>query len=323
MPFACSALTTTTRGCHVAAGVARRRPSISRISRAVCAASGRSPLLIARMSAISSVPALIACTSSPRPGGQTTTRVSASAAMRVSDWPVPTVSTITRSKPAASKQSTAARVARDNPPSSPRAESERMKTFGSAPCSPMRTRSPSTAPPVMGLDGSMAMTATCRPRSSHAPSSALTRLDLPLPGTPVMPTTRARPARAREPRRDLARFGRVVVEQRQQAGDGAAVAGQGALAECRCRCRRCRGFGACRDRDVGHVVRRTPGAGRSRDRGASGRRSLRWSGRHVPHPRRRRRRSATRRWRPASSRRAAASTCAGERSAFHATKAST
>ena len=177
-------------------GGVRRSVSISRISRAVCSASGRSPLLTARTSAISSVPALSACTSSPRPGGQTTTRVSASAAMRVSDWPVPTVSTMTRSKPAASKQSTAARAARDRPPSSPRAENERMKAFGCAAFSPMRMRSPSTAPPVIGLDGSIAITATRRPCASQAPSSASTSVDLPLPGTPVTPTTRALPARA-------------------------------------------------------------------------------------------------------------------------------
>jgi hypothetical protein len=76
-----------------------------------------------------------------------------SAAIRVSDWPVPTVSTMTRSKPAASRQSIAAQAARDRPPSSPRAENERMKAFGWAPCSPIRIRSPRTAPPLIGLDG--------------------------------------------------------------------------------------------------------------------------------------------------------------------------
>ena len=195
MPVPACALTARTRGCHALAASLRRSVSISRISAAVCAASGRSPLLTARMSAISSVPALIAWTSSPSPGGQTTTRVSASATIAVSDWPVPTVSTITRSKPQASKQSTAARVARERPPSSPRAENERMKTFVCAAFAPMRMRSPSTAPPLIGLDGSMATTAIVWPCASQRPSSASTSVDLPLPGTPVMPTTQARPAR--------------------------------------------------------------------------------------------------------------------------------
>ena len=98
---------------------------------------------------------------------------------------------MTRSKPQASKQSTAARAARDRPPSSPRAENERMKTFGCAAFAPMRMRSPSTAPPLIGLDGSIAITATVRPAPSQAPSRASTSVDLPLPGTPVMPTTQA------------------------------------------------------------------------------------------------------------------------------------
>jgi hypothetical protein len=60
----------------------------------------------------------------------------------------------------------------------------------------MRMRSPRTAPPLTGLDGSIATTATVCPSASQAPSKASTRVDLPLPGTPVMPTTQARPARS-------------------------------------------------------------------------------------------------------------------------------
>ena len=69
---------------------------------------------------------------------------------------------------------TAARAARDRPPSSPRAENERMKTRSSAAFAPIRTRSPSTAPPVTGLDGSIATTAIVCPSASHAPSNAST-----------------------------------------------------------------------------------------------------------------------------------------------------
>ena len=48
---------------------------------------GASAFVTTRMSAISRMPALIACTSSPSPGGHTTTLVSASDAMSTSDWP--------------------------------------------------------------------------------------------------------------------------------------------------------------------------------------------------------------------------------------------
>src|SRR6185503_12761596 len=58
----------------------------------------------------------------------------------------------------------------------------------------MRTRSPSRAPPVMGLEGSTATTATGRPASRALPMSAATSVDLPEPGGPVMPTRWARPA---------------------------------------------------------------------------------------------------------------------------------
>ena len=85
------------------------------------------------------------------------------------------------------------RVVGDSPPRCPREATERMKTSGCAPCSPMRTRSPSTAPPVMGLDGSTATTATFWPRRSSSPSNACTRVDLPAPGLPVSPSTCARP----------------------------------------------------------------------------------------------------------------------------------
>ena len=64
---------------------------------------GRSPLLTTTRSATSSRPALIAWTSSPISGASRTTVVSAAAATSTSLWPVPTVSSSTMSKPAASK----------------------------------------------------------------------------------------------------------------------------------------------------------------------------------------------------------------------------
>jgi hypothetical protein len=56
---------------------AARRCSMSRSSRAVSCAAGRSDFVTTSRSAISRMPALMACTSSPSPGGQATMRVSA------------------------------------------------------------------------------------------------------------------------------------------------------------------------------------------------------------------------------------------------------
>src|SRR5262245_4906910 len=58
----------------------------------------------------------------------------------------------------------------------------------------MRMRSPSIDPPENGLDGSIATIATRRPLLRIDAASLATSVDLPLPGTPVMPTTCARPA---------------------------------------------------------------------------------------------------------------------------------
>ncbi len=58
----------------------------------------------------------------------------------------------------------------------------------------MRTRSPSSAPPVIGDDGSTAITATVRPCSRSAAMSVATSVDLPAPGGPVMPMRWAAPA---------------------------------------------------------------------------------------------------------------------------------
>src|SRR6187200_948451 len=58
----------------------------------------------------------------------------------------------------------------------------------------MRTRSPSSAPPVIGLDGSTATTPTDRPAALTRSISDATSVDLPEPGGPVIPTRCARPA---------------------------------------------------------------------------------------------------------------------------------
>ena len=137
--------------------------SIARSWAAVRSAPGLSPLLTTTRSATSSRPALIAWTSSPISGASRTTVVSAAAATSTSLWPVPTVSMSTRSNPAASSTAAAAVVVEARPPAWPRDAIERMNTSGSPAYDCIRTRSPSSAPPVIGDDGSTATTATARP----------------------------------------------------------------------------------------------------------------------------------------------------------------
>src|SRR5690242_17739239 len=57
----------------------------------------------------------------------------------------------------------------------------------------MRMRSPNRAPPVKGLVGSTATTATRWPAARYAVTRRSTRVDLPAPGGPVMPIRRAWP----------------------------------------------------------------------------------------------------------------------------------
>ena len=119
-------------------------------SRRVSSAPGRSALLITNTSAISSRPALLACTESPQPGFTTTTVVSAAPATSTSTWPTPTVSITIQGHPAASRTRTASRVASESPPRWPRVAIERMNTPSSVAWSDIRTRSPRMAPPREG-----------------------------------------------------------------------------------------------------------------------------------------------------------------------------
>ena len=132
--------------------------------------------------------------SSPSPGGQTTTRVSASATIAVSDWPVPTVSTMTRSKPrveAVDRRARRARQAAELAAGRERAdEGVRMRR--------VRTHADAVAEDRAAADRARRVDGDHghgRSSPSQAPSSASTSVDLPLPGTPVMPTTQARGAR--------------------------------------------------------------------------------------------------------------------------------
>src|SRR5450432_203627 len=59
----------------------------------------------------------------------------------------------------------------------------------------MRMRSPRIAPPVKGEEGSTATMPTRFPSDRHSCARRCTSVDLPAPGGPVIPTTRARPVR--------------------------------------------------------------------------------------------------------------------------------
>ena len=78
----------------------------------------------------------------------------------ISDWPTPTVSTSTTSKPPASSTVIACMVARATPPRVPAVGDGRMYASGLTASAAIRVLSPSTEPPVRMLDGSTASTPT-------------------------------------------------------------------------------------------------------------------------------------------------------------------
>ena len=147
-----------------------------------------SALLTVTTSASSSTPFLIPCSESPVRASISTRNVSVRLATVVSDWPTPTVSTSTTSYPAASTMTIASRVAVATPPSVPDVGDGRMNASGSTARRSMRVLSPRMLPPVRVDDGSTASTATRRPSPVSFVPSASMNVDLPTPGTPVMPT---------------------------------------------------------------------------------------------------------------------------------------
>src|SRR3984957_8545212 len=85
-------------------------------------------------------------------------------------------------------------VARATPPRVPAVGDGRTKAAGSVASLVMRVLSPRMLPPVRVDDGSTASTATRCPWSISRPPRASMKVDLPTPGTPVMPTRWAGPA---------------------------------------------------------------------------------------------------------------------------------
>ena len=140
------------------------RPSIARRSRAVAAAPSRSALLTTSRSPISRIPAFAAWMPSPCPARAARQIVSAARRPDLA-LPDPTVSTRTTSKPRAEQNATAWGAAADGP----EVAAGRHRAYedtGVEGVSDIRTRSPSSAPPLNGDDGSTASTAT---RWSAAP----------------------------------------------------------------------------------------------------------------------------------------------------------
>ena len=146
-----------------------------------------SALLMTIASAISIMPRLMPCNSSPAPAIFSNKKKSTILCTAVSLWPTPTVSMIMVSKPKASHKVMVSLVFRATPPKvSPDAEG-RIKAFLSLTNSSIRVLSPKILPCEMVLLGSTARTATFLPKLVKCFPKASIKVLLPTPGTPVMP----------------------------------------------------------------------------------------------------------------------------------------
>ncbi len=168
----------------------RLRTSWRPTSRIASRAPRRSNLLIATTSAKSSMSIFSSWEAAPNSGVMTYIEVSTNGRMPASPWPMPGVSTMTRSKPAA-----LATVITSPSPAGiswlPRVA--RLRNMVRSPSSAfIRIRSPSSAPPPRRRVGSTAMTATrslsCWSTRKRRTISSVSE-DLPEPPVPVMPST--------------------------------------------------------------------------------------------------------------------------------------
>ena len=157
-----------------------------------------SALVITMMSAISMMPRLMPCSSSPAPEICSSMNMSTIECTTVSDCPTPTVSMKITSNPAASHSTIVSRVLRATPPSDPAEGEGRMKTSGLPEMLSMRVLSPRIEPPLRSDEGSMASTASlCRSEVTMLPTASM-KVDFPAPGTPVMPMRTDFPACGRQ-----------------------------------------------------------------------------------------------------------------------------
>ena len=170
----------------------RLRTSWRPTSRSASLAPRRSNLLMATVSAKSSMSIFSSWLAAPNSGVITYIAVSTNGTIAASPWPMPGVSTTTRSKPAALATSmTCGRCSGSS--WAPRVARERKNTRSPSRLF-IRIRSPSSAPPPLRRVGSTAITATrslsCWSTRKRRTSSSVSE-DLPEPPVPVMPSTGA------------------------------------------------------------------------------------------------------------------------------------
>ena len=156
-----------------------------------------SALLIMIPSAISMIPRLIPCSSSPVPASWISRKKSTIECTAVSLCPTPTVSTNTVSKPAASHKTIVSRVLRATPPSEPADGEGRMNASFSRDKASIRVLSPRILPLERSLLGSMASTANLRPSLIRCMPKTSMEVLFPAPGTPVIPIRTDFPAKGR------------------------------------------------------------------------------------------------------------------------------
>ena len=211
--------TSEATGCRHTACTTRSAPS-------------RSALFTTKMSAISMMPALSACTSSPAPGHQHDDGDVGRAATSTSSCPTPTVSMMTMSL-ARRIQDRAPRRSSPAPgrPSCPRVAMLRMNTPSSPACRPIRTRSPRMAPPVKGLVGSTAITPTARPARTnvrHEPIDQRALAGTRRPGH----AHQVRPSGSSEDLADqCGACGRLVLDERNRPRDRTRIASENPVSE--------------------------------------------------------------------------------------------
>ena len=147
-----------------------------------------SALLMTIPSAISMMPLLIPCSSSPVPANWISRKKSTIECTAVSDCPTPTVSTKILLYPAASQSTIVSRVFRATPPNEPADGEGRIKALGCIDSFSIRVLSPNMLPFERSLLGSIANTANFPPRFSTCNPKVSIDVLLPAPGTPVIPT---------------------------------------------------------------------------------------------------------------------------------------
>ena len=148
-------------------------------------------------SAISMIPRLIPCNSSPVPASWIKRKKSTMEWTAVSLCPTPTVSTKTVSNPAASHKIIVSRVLRATPPNEPADGEGRMKAFFSLDRASILVLSPNILPFERSLLGSIANTANLWPCFNKCIPKESIEVLFPAPGTPVIPMRTDFPAKGK------------------------------------------------------------------------------------------------------------------------------